>query len=320
MLDTLLRIPIPGTDWSIPIHGYGLMLVIGFFAALEIAKRLGPRVGVKAEWFQNALLIAIVAGVVGSRLSHVLENWSIYTDPKRSFSGNFFAAINITSGGLTFYGGLILAGLCVFAYAVWSKIPVRPTMDAAAPAIVVGLAFGRIGCLLHGCCYGGVCSPDAVPWAVQFPYGSPAYVAHVEAEPPLVTPPPQLVRDGRLVPPASAERDPVMAPAAEAARSRHVHPAQIYSSINAFLLTAMLAVYFFVPHVAGRGFAWMLMLAGSSRFLLETLRAEPAVAGNFSFSMIVGLLLVVLGAVLWFVFGRVGGTLDLRNPVEPATT
>ena len=308
MLDTLLRIPIPGTDLSIPIHGYGLMLVVGFFAALELARRLGPRVGVPVEWFQNALLIAIVTGVVGSRLSHVVENFDVYTDPGRSAWANFVAAINLTNGGLTFYGGLILAGLSLLAYALWAKVPLRATMDVAAPCIMLGLAFGRIGCLLHGCCFGGPC---ATPWAVTFPYGSPAYAAQVGDE---VEPDPLLVRDGYLVPPEQALADPMLRPVALAERSAPVHPTQIYSSFNAFLLVALLTAYFFVPHAPGRGFAWMLVLNGGTRFLLEILRAEPAVVGRFSLSMILGLVLAGLGVILWFAFG----TAAKRSPAPAA--
>ena len=80
MLQELFRIP--GTQ--IWIHGYGLMLVIGFLLAVQLAKALARRSRIDPEIFVNAGLIALVAGVVGARLSHVLENFGQYTDPHRS--------------------------------------------------------------------------------------------------------------------------------------------------------------------------------------------------------------------------------------------
>src|SRR5438309_12061956 len=92
---------------GMPIYGYGVMLVTGFFACLQLAKFLARRSGIDPEVFVNAGLIALVTGVIGSRLSHVLENLPQYTDAHRTAWENFKDAANIRSGGLTFYGGLI---------------------------------------------------------------------------------------------------------------------------------------------------------------------------------------------------------------------
>ena len=171
------------------------------------------------EFWQNALLIALVTGVLGSRLSHVLENLDLYTDPTRGAWANLVAAADITSGGLTFYGGLILAAVCLIGYALFKKVPLRNAMDAGAPAIIVGLAFGRIGCFLHGCCEGQICH---LPWAVRFPYGSLPYAEQAAAG--RLDVPAALVRDGRLVPPAQAASDPMLAQLADAAASLPLQP------------------------------------------------------------------------------------------------
>src|SRR5688572_25724226 len=105
MLQELFRIPLI----DVPLYGYGLMMVIGFLAAVQLAKFLARRCGLDPEAFVNAGLLALVSGVVGARLSHVLENLGEYTGPSRSFMANLWDAINIRSGGLTFYGGLLLA-------------------------------------------------------------------------------------------------------------------------------------------------------------------------------------------------------------------
>src|SRR5688572_4104046 len=112
MMPELFRIPVP--DWvplvgrEIPLFGYGLMMVIGFYVSMQVGRALARRSGVDPDVIINVALIALIFGILGARLSHVLENLGEYTSPTRSAWDNFSAAINIRSGGLTFYGGLIL--------------------------------------------------------------------------------------------------------------------------------------------------------------------------------------------------------------------
>ena len=138
MLQDLFHIP--GTH--ITVHGYGLMMVIGFLLAAQLAKSLARRSNLDPEVFVNAGLIALLSGVIGARLSHVLENWHQYTDPSRTAFANFKDAINITSGGLTYYGGFLLAFPCTIAYGVYKKVPLRTGMDIIA-AVHHGRAWHR---------------------------------------------------------------------------------------------------------------------------------------------------------------------------------
>jgi phosphatidylglycerol:prolipoprotein diacylglycerol transferase len=314
MHQILFRLPI----FNLPIYSYGLMMVIGFLAAIQLAKFLARRSGLDPEFFINAGLIALIAGVVGARLSHVIENIHQYTDPHRSIWANFLDAINIRAGGLTYYGGFLLCFPALIFYAWKKKIPLRLGMDIVAPCIVIGLGFGRIGCFLNGCCYGAVCE---APWAVQFPYHSIAYEDEFYEN--QVMPPPQLIvpsddgTRGRLVTPEEihagilAERsesglpipvDPAAAQLASAEKTLPLHPAQLYSSFTAFLIAAIVLCYFTLPHIPGRAFALMMMLEGTTRFILELLRVEPPVIGNFSLSMILGIVVATLGLILWFAF------------------
>ena len=305
MLQELFRIP--GLD--MPVYGYGLMMVVGFLLALELAKFLARRSGFDPEIFVNAGLIALVAGVVGARLSHVLENWSEFT-ASESFWTNLKHMANIRSGGLTFYGGLLLATPMCLLYGWYKRVPLRIGMDIIAPCVMVGLAFGRVGCFLNGCCYGAEC---AAPWAVTFPYHSNAYIdqwraGEIEAPADLV----HADERGRrsLLDPALAAREPSLRAQAAASRSLPVHPAQLYSTFNALLIAAALVAFYTLPHVPGRVFALMFILKGITRFLLEMLRVEPPVlhvgGWGLSFSMVISLCLLVGGIVMWFAFPLFG--------------
>jgi phosphatidylglycerol:prolipoprotein diacylglycerol transferase len=304
MHQVLFRLPFFGT----PVYGYGAMLVAGFFAAIALAKFLARRTGQDPEVFVNAALIALVSGIVGARASHVLENLDEFTRPDLSVWQNIVNVFNMRSGGLTYYGGFLLAFPVTVYYGVKKKVSIPLGMDIIAPCLMIGLGFGRIGCFLNGCCHGAECD---LPWAVRFPYYSNAYIDQfADKDRPLPVPPalievtPEFPKP-HLVPP---ERLKAMGPEyvelASHERSRKVHPAQLYSTITAWLLAALLVAYFTLPHAPGRVFALMMMLEGATRFLLEMLRTEPSVAGRLSLSMVIGLALVAGGAVLWVVFGR----------------
>jgi phosphatidylglycerol:prolipoprotein diacylglycerol transferase len=78
----------------------------------------------------------------------------------------------IQKGGLVYYGGLIGGSLACILYAQLKKVPLWKLADIMAPSIALGYVFGRIGCLMNGCCYGRECT---LPWAIHFPPGHPTH-------------------------------------------------------------------------------------------------------------------------------------------------
>jgi prolipoprotein diacylglyceryl transferase len=85
---------------------------------------------------------------------------------KQDFAGQpLWEIFNIRSG-LVFYGGLIGASIGTILCTRRNKLPLWKIADILAPSIALGHAFGRIGCLMTGCCYGRASS---LPWAIQFP-------------------------------------------------------------------------------------------------------------------------------------------------------
>ena len=91
-----------------------------------------------------------------------------------------------------------------------------------------------------------------------------------------------------------------------------MHPAQLYTTITALLLAAMLVAYYSIPHTPGMVFAMMMVLEGIARFVLELLRVEPPVVYvhgyGFSLSMVMGIVLAFAGAILGWIFLTVGGS------------
>jgi phosphatidylglycerol---prolipoprotein diacylglyceryl transferase len=156
------------------VHWYGVMVALGFLAGLWTASRRGLRDGITAEKIVDLGPWLIVGAIVGARTLYVISYW------REAFAGKPVGEIfAVWKGGLVFYGGLIGATLAGILYTRLKNMPVWKVADIVAPSIALGYVFGRIGCLLNGCCYGRACN---LPWAIRFPENNPlnppAYPVH----------------------------------------------------------------------------------------------------------------------------------------------
>lgn len=87
-------------------------------------------------------VIAAVAGFSGAKIFNALETWDNFiADPLGSL---------LSSSGLTFYGGLIVATIALWIYARKIKLDFRHLCDAAAPALILAYGIGRLGCQVSG--------------------------------------------------------------------------------------------------------------------------------------------------------------------------
>ena len=140
-------------------YSYGLLIAVGFLAANALAVRRASAAGLDPSRIQSIALTALVAGLVGGRLAYVLFQWEL-------FRGQPLEILRLDHGGLVFFGGLA-GGLAGGVWAIRrAGLPVARTVDLLIPPLVIGHAFGRIGCFLNGCCYGKFTS---LPWGVRFP-------------------------------------------------------------------------------------------------------------------------------------------------------
>jgi phosphatidylglycerol:prolipoprotein diacylglycerol transferase len=166
---------------GIPIRGYGVMLFLGVVGGTALSVWRGWRLGLDPDMVMTLVFWGFVPGILGARAYYVVEYWDEFFTPGatswQTFLGTLGEIVNITKGGLVVYGSLA-AGLVGFvAYILKRKLPLWATLDLLAPGMLLGLALGRIGCFMNGCCFGGPCD---LPWAVRFPAGSPPYVRQVQ--------------------------------------------------------------------------------------------------------------------------------------------
>ena len=108
----------------------------------------------------DVAMVGVIAGLAGAKLLWVFEH----------FKEAPALDLLLSRGGLSWFGGLtagVGAGLWMIGR---RRLPLMPVLAAATPALTIGHAIGRIGCLLVGDDYG---KPTDLPWGIAFPEGLP---------------------------------------------------------------------------------------------------------------------------------------------------
>jgi len=246
------------------------MLALAFLVANYLLSKEIERKKIYPDVSSTVTFLAIVLGIAGSKLFHLLENFDRFL---RDPIGETFSA-----GGLTFYGGLILAIIGNWIYLRFQKIAPLRFFDAAAPSLMMGYGIGRIGCLLAGDgCYGKPCD---LPWAMTFPNG---YVSTLASENP------ELVRQFKeLFPNVPVPAD------------IPVHPTPIYELLYSTLFFALLWKWRTLPKPAGWLFFVYLILQAVGRFSVEFIRLNPPMLFGLSEAQVIAIAMILVGALgLW---------------------
>ena len=254
--------------FGLDIQSYGVMLAIGFALCYALACRLARRLG-REEPVDSVVMLAAVGGVIGARAVYVWQNW------EAEFARHLDRIPMVWQGGLVFYGGFILALALIVIHRRLRSEPLWAATDFYAVFLPLGQAFGRVGCFLHGCCFGGVVQQGN--WlGVCFPHGSPAW-SHQVAE-------------GALSPYAT--------------RSLPVWPTQLMEAAGCVALFVALWLICRKPWGRRPGLCSGLycLSYGVLRFVVETLRDDPRGARllGLSFSQCVSLGLLAAGTLFVF--------------------
>ena len=242
------------------LTGYGLMLMVGFLTGgWLIARGLRAR-GWYHEYAADITVAAVIGGVLGAKLWYVIATgeWSSL----------------VSRGGLVWYGGFLGGTAAVLLNGARLKVPMRWTLELAAPALPAAYALGRVGCFVVNDDYG---LPSSLPWSVKFPQGLPPTTAGAMAH------------DFGIPIQAGVSPDTLLA----------VQPTQLYEVV------IMTAVFMLLWRLRGhaRSTGWLfgayLVLAGSERFLVEFVRAkEDMLPIGITLAQAMALGLVTLGAIL----------------------
>ena len=256
---------IPGL--GVKVFGYGLMLFFAFIGSMNLAARRARREKIDPEIVYDMALYVFLGGLIGARLFYVGQYWGIRVH-------SFWEIFEIWKGGIVFYGSILGGAISFFLYRMIRPFPLLPMLDVIAPALALGIAIGRIGCFLNGCCYGDPCS---LPWAVQFPKHSPPWEAEVARN---------------LIPP-------------DAEHSLWLHPTQLYSTIDGLIIMTLLLAYFPIRKRDGEVMGLLMLAYPITRFLIEHLRNDEGIfAAGMTISQLISLGIFALGVVYWVVISR----------------
>ena len=142
------------------IGTFGIMLWLAAVSACWILHRNFRRWGIDADAI-SIVAVATVAGVLGSKIWHVLETpHALMRHP---------AALLFERAGFAWYGGLIIGILTLLWQARVYKLGSLQMLDLASPAAAIGYGVGRLGCLVSGDGDYGI--PTSLPWGMSFPHG-----------------------------------------------------------------------------------------------------------------------------------------------------
>ncbi|WP_167955564.1 prolipoprotein diacylglyceryl transferase [Anaerosporobacter faecicola] len=150
------------TIGGLTIHGYGLMIAIGFLLAVLVAMYRAKRYGLEQEIIIDIALIAIIGGFIGAKLLFVIVSFKDFLENPLEVLG---------SEGFVVYGGIISGVLLCMFYCIHKKVRFSSYFDIVMPSISIAQGFGRIGCFMAGCCYG---SETDCFLGVEFPANSMA--------------------------------------------------------------------------------------------------------------------------------------------------
>jgi phosphatidylglycerol:prolipoprotein diacylglycerol transferase len=160
---------------GLPIRGFGVMVLTGSVTAIWLLIRRARQVGISSDVIMSLSFGLFIGGILGARLFYVIEYWDTRFQ-SNNWSTTLLEIVKFTEGGLVFYGSMIGGGVAYVVLTRKMKLPALALADLIAPSLLVGLAFGRLGCLLNGCCYGGETDKQ---WAVTFPKESVLYSEQV---------------------------------------------------------------------------------------------------------------------------------------------
>ncbi|MFA6426397.1 MAG: prolipoprotein diacylglyceryl transferase [Phycisphaerae bacterium] len=326
---------IPFTDLT--VKSYGVLMVFGFMCAIYIIRKLSRGMGENEDHVTTAALYSLIAGVAGSRLFYVVHYWS-------QFKGRGILEIfAVWDGGLELLGGVLTTISVIVIYLRVKGLPIRRYLDILAVGLMMALAFGRIGCLFSGCCFG---RPTNSCLAIHFPYNSFAYNSQVRPddnrhrEKPYMELPADyfgyMDENGKwLDAPETVKYDYVLKPKEMLSpqqkvevskggkyRCRGVIPTQLYESFSALIGCALLYLHrrkgiqyyqkgcrvpFFFR--CGQTFGLLFIVYGIMRFTIEFFRDDnPIGYFGLTISQNLSVALFAISVLLIIVFGNMKQT------------
>jgi len=241
------------------ITTFGLMMFLAFITAGWVLTRQFRRYGLGDELASSMVMAAAIGGIAGAKIYYAI----LFKDWHLLFD----------RAGLVWYGGLIGGSLACAWLMRHKHVDFLTGADATSPSLAIGYAIGRIGCFLVGDDYG---APTNGWYGIAFPKGSPPTTAE-----------------------ALREFGVNIDPSVPGNAILKVHPTQIYESLSAFAMFAILSWMARRRQPRGRIFGMFLVMMGIERFLVEIVRAkDDRFLGPFTIAQLISVIIFIAGLIL----------------------
>ncbi|AEV69006.1 prolipoprotein diacylglyceryl transferase [Acetivibrio clariflavus] len=255
-----LRIPINREAFNIfgmSVYWYGIILSFAFFLSVVLAMRNSKKAGINQDDIIDLVLVAAPLSVIGARIYYVIFNWS-------EFNGDFWKIINIRTGGLAIYGGLIAAAIVAVVFSKVKKINPLHLVDFGAPYFVLAQAIGRWGNFTNQEAFGG---------NTNLPWGMTGNEIKSQLQ--------HLSNMGYAVDP-----------------NVPVHPTFLYESLWNLVVFLLLVWFSKRKKLNGEVFCLYMVGYGAGRFWIEGLRLDSLWLGKFRVSQLLSVIfLIVFGLI-----------------------
>jgi phosphatidylglycerol---prolipoprotein diacylglyceryl transferase len=275
------------------VYSYGLMLGIAFLLGSAVMARALKRRGLDPGIANTVTILAVVFGISGAKLLYLIEEFdSFLANPVR---------MTFSAGGLTWYGGFLLALLAVSLYIRWKKVPFMKVWDCLGIALILAYGVGRVGCHLSG--DGDYGQPTHLPWGTIYAQGTAK--------------PSEMLKDYFRQRPAEAHAwhydslsaidagiDKLGRPYNQFDAVTPLHPTPLYElllGVAGFFILLAIEKRGLVP---GQMFMAYLMLSSVFRFVVEYLRLQPRLAMGLSEAQLISIALFILGAAGYVILNR----------------
>jgi phosphatidylglycerol:prolipoprotein diacylglycerol transferase len=247
---------------SFTVMWYGVVIALGMLMAIVYASWRCKQQGIKVDDLMDIAIYTIFFGVIGARLYYVAFSPSQFK--------TLWDVINIRTGGLAIYGGIIFGAATIVVVCLIKKISWRKLYDCAAPAVMIAQAMGRWGNFFNGEAYGGLLEE-----------GNPLY----------------FLRMGLRSRNTYEDFGSGM---------WYVHPTFLYESLWNVLGFIIINILFKKKKFDGEVALWYFGWYGFGRMFIEGLRTDSLYIGNTGIrvSQLLGFLLFALATAL-IIYGRI---------------
>ncbi|MBL4818375.1 MAG: prolipoprotein diacylglyceryl transferase [Deltaproteobacteria bacterium] len=272
-----------------PVHTYGALIVLGFLLALKAAEWRARTYGKYEQDAADFGFWALLGGLIGSRVIFIAVEWRQYFIEKpfveiQSLGIKIPAVLAFWQGGLVYWGGFLGGVVVCLWFTKKRNLPRLLFFDIMVIGVPLAQAFGRLGCVSAGCCYGRALSSET-GLGMRFPPGSAAYDTLF----------------GQVL------------PAVRGFMIEHAHtwplvPVQLMESLGALAIFFLLVYWAPRKHFHGQMLLAYAVLYSVMRSIIETFRGDVergyVIDGVLSTSQFISLCVVIIAITTTFVMSH----------------